>query len=185
MSELKIGAYVCRGCGLGERLDTAQLATIAQREGKAQVVREHEFLCNASGVAMIRQDIEQEGVNHVVIAACSRRAKTDAFSFDNVALSRANLREGVIWIASAAEDKKELVQEMAADYVRMACAESAKMQVPSANPDRGARGLEDRLRGAAGREERDARRLGGGTLEARTLPGALRRSGGYDSARAC
>ena len=138
MSELKIGAYICRGCGLGERLDTAQLATIAQREGKAQVVREHEFLCNASGVAMIRQDIEQEGVNHVVIAACSRRAKTDAFSFDNVALSRANLREGVIWIASAAEDKKEMVQEMAADYVRMACAESAKMQVPSANPDRGA-----------------------------------------------
>ena len=138
MSELNIGAYICRGCGLGERLDTAQLATIAQREGKAQVVREHEFLCNASGVAMIRQDIEQEGVNHVVIAACSRRAKTDAFSFDNVALSRANLREGVIWIVSAAEDKKELVQEMAADYVRMACAESAKMQVPSANPDRGA-----------------------------------------------
>jgi len=138
MSELKIGAYICKGCGLGERLDTAQLAAIAKREGKAAVVREHEFLCNSQGVAMIREDIAKEGVNHVVVAACSRRSKTDAFSFDDVALSRANLREGVIWIASAAEDKKEMVQEMAADYVRMACAESAKMQVPSANPDRGA-----------------------------------------------
>ena len=45
---------------------------------------------------------------------------------------RANLREGVIWITPADEDKKELVQEMANDYVRMACAESAKMQVPQA-----------------------------------------------------
>jgi quinone-modifying oxidoreductase subunit QmoB len=76
-------------------------------------------------------------VNAVVIAACSRRAKTEAFNFDNVALSRANLREGVIWVTPADEDKKEHVQEMAMDYVRMACAEVKKMQVPQANPNHG------------------------------------------------
>ncbi len=137
MADMKIGAYICKGCGLGERLNTQQLAMIAQKEGKAQVVREHEFLCNASGVQMINDDIAKEGVNHVVIAACSRRAKTDAFNFDSVTLSRANLREGVIWITPADDDKKEIVQEMAADYVRMACAESARMQVPQANPNHG------------------------------------------------
>ena len=137
MADMKIGAYLCKGCGLGERLDIAQLEMIASREGKAQVVKSHEFLCHASGVQVIRDDIEKEGVNHVVIAACSRRAKADAFSFDNVTLSRANLREGVIWITPADEDKKELVQEMANDYVRMACAESAKTQVPQANPNHG------------------------------------------------
>jgi hypothetical protein len=98
MADMKIGAYICKGCGLGERLDTAQLEMIAKREGKAQVVKSHDFLCNASGVQMIRDDIAKEGVNHVVIAACSRRAKTEAFNFDDVAMSRANLREGVIWI---------------------------------------------------------------------------------------
>ena len=122
MADMKIGAYICKGCGLGERLDTAQLELIAQKEGKAQVVKSHEFLCNASGVQLIKDDIAKEGVNHVVIAACSRRSKTDAFNFDNVTLSRANLREGVIWITPADEDKKEIVQEMANDYVRMACA---------------------------------------------------------------
>ena len=137
MADMKIGAYICKGCGLGERLDTAQLELIAQKEGKAQVVKSHEFLCNASGVQLIKDDIAKEGVNHVVIAACSRRSKTDAFNFDNVTLSRANLREGVIWITPDSEDKKELVQEMANDYVRMACAESAKMQVPQANPGHG------------------------------------------------
>lgn len=53
------------------------------------MVRSHDFLCNSQGVQMIRDDIEKEGVNHVVIAACSRRAKTDAFGFDGIALSRA------------------------------------------------------------------------------------------------
>jgi quinone-modifying oxidoreductase subunit QmoB len=137
MADTKIGAYICKGCGIGERLDTAQLALIAQREGKAQVVREHEFLCNQAGVDMIKNDLANEGVNHVVIAACSRRAKAETFSFENATVSRANLREGVIWVTPADADKKEIVQEMAADYVRMACAEAAKMQVPQPNPNRG------------------------------------------------
>ncbi len=137
MADIKIGAYVCKGCGLGERLNTAQLMTVAQREGKAQVVREHEFLCNGAGVAMIRQDIEKEGVNHVVIAACSRRAKTDAFGFEGVAISRVNLREGVIWVQPDTDEAKEITQEMAADYVRMGCAESARMNIPQINPGHG------------------------------------------------
>jgi len=137
MADQKIGAYICKGCGIGERLNTTQLVNIATKEGKAHIAREHEFLCNASGVEMIKQDIEKEGVNHVVIAACSRRAKAETFNFENVALNRTNLREGVIWITPADDDKKEVVQEMAADYVRMGCAEVKKMEVPAANPNHG------------------------------------------------
>ena len=43
----------------------------------------------------------------------------------------------MIWITPADADKKEIVQEMAADYVRMGCAESAKMQIPAGNPSHG------------------------------------------------
>ena len=137
MADQKIGAYICKGCGIGERLNTAQLVNIATKEGKANIAREHEFLCNASGVDMIKQDIEKEGVNHVVIAACSRRAKVETFSFGNIALTRTNLREGVIWITPADDDKKEIVQEMAADYIRMGCAEVKKMEAPQVNPSHG------------------------------------------------
>src|SRR5512143_812019 len=94
---MKVAAYVCKGCGLGERLDTAALVKIASRESKVPLVREHEFLCNKAGVAMIQEDIDSGEANHIVIAACSPRAKTDAFRFQGVAMSRANLREGVIW----------------------------------------------------------------------------------------
>ena len=85
MADTKIGAYICKGCGLGERLDCDDLATIAKRDGKAQVVQQHDFLCSEDGVKMIQNDIDNEGVNRVVIAACSRRAKNEAFNFENVA----------------------------------------------------------------------------------------------------
>ncbi len=137
MADTKIGAYICKGCGIGERLNTAQLVNIATKEGKAGIAREHEFLCNASGVDMIKADIEKEGVTHVVVAACSRRAKADTFNFENVAINRTNLREGVVWCTPAEADKQEIVQEMAADYVRMGCAEVKKMQVPQVNPSHG------------------------------------------------
>jgi quinone-modifying oxidoreductase subunit QmoB len=128
---MKIGAYICQGCGLGDRLDTAALAKIAGSEGKAAIVKEHEFLCNADGVAMIQKDIDEQGVDRVSICACSRRAKTDAFNFDNVAISRANLREGVVWVRPDTEEAKETTQEMAEDYVRMSCAEVKHMTPPS------------------------------------------------------
>jgi quinone-modifying oxidoreductase subunit QmoB len=132
VADIKIGAYVCKGCGLGERLDCDELANVAKRDGKAQVVQQHDFLCSTAGVTMIQNDIDNEGVNRVVIAACSRRAKSEAFNFEGVTVSRANLREGVIWIRPDEGDLRETTQEMAADYVRMSCAE-AKFSTPPAS----------------------------------------------------
>ncbi len=131
--EIKIGAYVCKGCGLGERLNTGQLATTATRDGKAKFARSHDFLCSADGVAMIQKDIDSGETNHVVIAACSRRAKAEAFAFKNVTISRANLREGVIWVRPDTAEAKETTQDMADDYVRMACAESKFQKQPAAS----------------------------------------------------
>jgi len=137
MADKKLGAYICKGCGIGERLNADQLAMIATREGKVGFTKQHEFLCNGDGVKMIQADIDAGEVNHLVIAACSKRAKTDAFNFDNVAMSRANLREGVIWVRPATDDAQETTQEMADDYVRMACAEVKFMNLPAASGEQG------------------------------------------------
>jgi len=134
---MKTAAYLCSGCGIGERIDTGQLAKIAQREGKMALVREHAFLCSGEGVQTIRDDIDKEAVTHVMIGACSRRSKTDAFHFPAAAMARANLREGVIWAVAEGSEHDEVRQEMAADYVRMGCAELKKMKVPAGNADTG------------------------------------------------
>jgi heterodisulfide reductase subunit A-like polyferredoxin len=135
MAEIKTAAYICSGCGLGDKLDVAQLGKIAQKEGKMALVREHDFLCNSAGVQMIRDDIEKEAVTHICIAACSRRSKTEAFNFPTVAMTRANLREGVVWVVAEGSEHDEVRQEMADDYVRMGCAELKKVKLPEGNPN--------------------------------------------------
>ena len=136
--ETKIGAYLCAGCGLGERLDGERLAKVAEENGAA-LVRRHDYLCSADGVSLIGGDIESEGLTHLMIGACSRRAKTEAFDFAGVAVSRANLREGVIWTQpdTDEDDAREATQDMADDYVRMGCAEAKFMRPPEASPARG------------------------------------------------
>ena len=131
MADNKFAAYLCSGCGLGDALDMSALEKIAAKEGKMALVKTHSFLCNAEGVQMIRDDIANEGVTHLCIAACSRRAKVEAFTFPEAAVSRANLREGVIWVVAAGTEHDEVRQEMAEDYVRMGCAEVKKMKLPA------------------------------------------------------
>ncbi len=137
MADNKFAAYFCVGCGLGDALDLDGLEKIAKKEGKMQVIKRHDFLCSAAGVQMMRDDIAAEGISHVMIAACSRRAKTEAFNFPGVSMARANLREGVIWVVAEGSTHDEVRQEMADDYVRMGCAELKKMLLPAGSTGRG------------------------------------------------
>ncbi|MEI8324097.1 MAG: FAD-dependent oxidoreductase, partial [Betaproteobacteria bacterium] len=138
MADNTFAAYLCAGCGLGDVLDLDAMEKIAKREGKMQVIKRHDMLCSAQGVQTIRNDIASEGVTHVMLGACSRRAKTEAFQFPETAMARANLREGVLWIVAQGAAHDEVRQEMADDYIRMGCAELKKMKVPAGNPQRAA-----------------------------------------------
>ena len=75
---------------------------------------------------LIRKDIG-EGVNRVVIAACSPRAMGTAFSFDDGFTDRVNLREQVVW---SHEPGDEDTQMLAEDYVRMGVARVQKATRP-------------------------------------------------------
>jgi quinone-modifying oxidoreductase subunit QmoB len=54
MAETKTAAYICKGCEIDKRVDVAALSKVATKSGKMNIVREHDFLCSAEGVAMIR-----------------------------------------------------------------------------------------------------------------------------------
>lgn len=137
---MKIGGYLCTGCGIGDRLDTKSLETVAVREGRIGFCKTHDFLCSQAGVDMINADLNAEGddkVTKLVIMACSRRAKTEAFNFGAVPTSRVNLREGVIWIRPEGAENDETTQEMAADYIRMGCAEVKAMHQADPSGEQG------------------------------------------------
>lgn len=137
---MKIGGYLCTGCGIGDRLDTKSLENVAVREGRIAFCKTHDFLCSQAGVDMIKADMALEGddqVTKAVIMACSRRAKTESFNFGAMPVSRVNLREGVIWIRPEGSEHDETTQEMAADYIRMGCAEIKAMHQADASGEQG------------------------------------------------
>lgn len=136
-SEAKIAVYICAGCELGQRLDTEQLARIAMQEDKVSFAKQHSLLCGQEGVQMITTDLQSSGTTHIVIAACSQRSKTEAFHFEGVAITRTNLREGVIWVQPDIKSAQPNTQEMAEDYIRMGCAEARFITLPQSSGKQG------------------------------------------------
>ncbi|MDR3504306.1 MAG: FAD-dependent oxidoreductase [Legionella sp.] len=126
----KTGVYVCTGCSIGESLDIGALSKVATKEGKVPVCKSHSFFCGPEGVALIKSDIENEGVNTILIAGCSSRVNYDVFDFGpSVILERVNLREQITWCHPANDEDTQM---MAEDALRMSLAKTNHIQPPEA-----------------------------------------------------
>jgi quinone-modifying oxidoreductase, subunit QmoB len=136
----KYGIYICTGCGIGDVLDIETLSGVAKE--KRFPVNTHAFLCGKDGVALIKKDIEENKVNSMVIAACSRRVNFDVFRFDGCIVDRVNIREQVVWSHPRADfpaleegqkddgEHFDRVQMLAEDYLRMGMARIEKVTLP-------------------------------------------------------
>jgi quinone-modifying oxidoreductase subunit QmoB len=120
--ELKNVCFLCKGCGIGDALDLEDLAKVVKSDGKIPEVKEVDVLCAPEGIEAIKAEIA-EGATGVLLGACSARVKTDEFSFGDVMVERAPLREQVVWaLEDSYEDEEEEGEDrlMAAeDYMRM------------------------------------------------------------------
>jgi quinone-modifying oxidoreductase subunit QmoB len=125
--EKKIGLYVCKGCEIAEAVDTDKLLQVADKEYKVPVFKSHDVLCSPEGLDLIRNDISGEGVNTVVVAACSPRSKYEEFRFPGTLVERINIREFVSW---SQEPKAEETQELADDYIRMGVTKAKTGDLP-------------------------------------------------------
>ncbi|MGP0045305.1 MAG: FAD-dependent oxidoreductase [Syntrophobacteraceae bacterium] len=123
----KIAVYICTGCGIGEALDIEQLGKVATSGCKAAVCKNHPILCSSEGAQLIRDDIANEGVNTLIVAACSQRVMYDVFNFEGTILDRVNLREQVVWSHPANDEDTQM---MAEDYLRMSAARMKQMLPP-------------------------------------------------------
>jgi quinone-modifying oxidoreductase, subunit QmoB len=125
--EHNLAVYVCRGCEIGSSLDIDALRTVAADELGIERVRDHPCLCGAEGRELIRTDL-LDGVTAPVVAACSPRCMTEAFTFDGCRTERVNLREQVVW-SHAPND--EDTQALAEDYLRMGVVRAQKAEPPT------------------------------------------------------
>jgi quinone-modifying oxidoreductase, subunit QmoB len=124
----KTAVYICSGCGIGDALEIGKLSELLTDELSVPVCKEHPFLCGVEGAEFIRKDMAEEGINTVVIAACSGRVNYDVFDFGpQTMVERANLREHVAWSQAP---KEEDTQMLAEDILRMSLAKVGDMELP-------------------------------------------------------
>ncbi len=124
----KVGVYICKGCDIGNSMDIDKLSEVSTGEMKCPVCKTFDVMCNQETVAQIRSDVENEGINRVIVAACSQRVFPELFEFgDNTITQRANLREQVAW---SHEPNDEDTQMLAEDQIRMAIARVSNIDPP-------------------------------------------------------
>jgi len=120
--EPKIGVFVCH-CGhniLGMVDVPAVVADAATLPGVV-VSREYQFMCSDPGQELIKKDVQELGLNRVVVASCSplmhertfRRTCAEA-GLNPYLFAMANIREHVSWVS---EDRK-LATDKAKQLIR-------------------------------------------------------------------
>lgn len=126
----KTAVYICTGCGIGDALDVDPIKQLATDELSIPLCKDHPFLCGEEGVELIKKDIEGEGVNTIIICACSQRVNYDVFDFgpDKI-VERVNFREQVAWSQAP---KEEDTQMLAEDNLRMGCSKAKDTELPEA-----------------------------------------------------
>lgn len=144
MADTKIAVYICSDCGIGEALDIEALQNVASKEYKIEIVKTAPFLCSEEGAGIINDDINNEGVNKIVIAACSPRVHTDIFDYDTLkyVTERVNLREQIVWTQGAgksteAEEAPEALSAAGSEVETPAAAdaETAASEAPATPPE--------------------------------------------------
>src|SRR4030067_1215805 len=124
----KFGIYICKGCGIGDSVDIEKLAKAAKTGAiKEEQIKTHDILCSPEGLQLIKNDIKKDGINTLIIAACSPRVKYEEFDFSACISERANIREFVAWMQ---QPKTDDTQSLAEDYVLMSVVKAQKGDMP-------------------------------------------------------
>ena len=69
----KTGVYICSGCDIGSATDVEALQKLVKDELKVPVCKTHPFLCSEDGVNLLKDELQREGLDRLVLGACSSR----------------------------------------------------------------------------------------------------------------
>ncbi len=126
--EKKYGVYICKGCGIGDSIDIEKLAKAAKYGPiKEEQIKTHDILCSPDGLGLIKNDMKKDGINTIIIAACSPRVKYDEFDFPGAITERVNIREFVVWMQPPNTDD---TQSLAEDYMLIGVVRAQKGDLP-------------------------------------------------------
>ena len=105
-SKVKTGVYVCRcGTNIAAKVDVESVAEYAQSLDGVVLAREYSYMCSDPGQDLIKEDIQELGLNRVVVASCSPlmheatfRDAAKSAGLNPFFIQMANIREQCSWV---------------------------------------------------------------------------------------
>ena len=111
--ETKIGVYVCHcGHNIAGTVDVAKVAEYAGTLPDVVEAKHYMFMCSKPGIQIIKDDIEEKGINRTVVASCSKNqhGRTFAKTIEEMGLNKhlhqqVNIREFCSWVHKKDKEK--------------------------------------------------------------------------------
>ncbi len=119
----KVGVYICHcGTNIGGTVDCHKIAEELGKElDDVAVCRDYKYMCSVPGQKMIRDDIAELGLDHVVEASCSPKMHEPTFrnacsaaGMNPYMFEMVNIREHCSWVA----DDPDAATRKAKDLIR-------------------------------------------------------------------
>ena len=140
----RVGVYVCHcGINIAATVDVAAVAAFAQTLPNVVVARDYTYMCSDPGQELIKGDIREHGLTHVVVASCSPNMHEPTFrgvvqeaGINPYCYEMANIREQCSWVhkdrARATEKAKQLVASAVAKAALLQPLEEREVSVTPA-----------------------------------------------------
>ncbi len=123
---MTIGAYICHcGTNIAGTVDIEELVKKVGKIKGVAIARDYKYLCSSPGQEIIKNDLENENLDRIVIAACAPQMHESTYrkimanaGKNPYLLEIANIREQASWVHS----DKERTTEKAFDLIKMSVA---------------------------------------------------------------
>lgn len=121
MENYRIGVYICScGTNIAKIVDVEAVSKFVSTLPNVEMVRNYKYMCSNPGQEMIVQDIKENKLNRIIVAACSPNMHERTFrtalkkaGLNQYLFEMANIREQCSWVhddgAEATEKAKALV----------------------------------------------------------------------------
>jgi len=126
LTKIRTGVYVCHcGSNIAATVDVAAVAEYAGRLEGVVVARDYTYMCSDPGQDLIKQDIQDYGLNRVVVASCSPLMHEPTFKracqeggLNPFFFQMANIREHCSWVIDDRQQATAKAESMVAAAVR-------------------------------------------------------------------
>ena len=116
----RVGVYICDcGVNIAGTVDVKAVVDDAAALPGVVLAREYKYICSEPGQELIRQDIQEQKLERVVVASCSPRMHEPTFQnavaeggLNPYQFAMANIREHVSWVVADTEEATEKAKRL-------------------------------------------------------------------------